>query len=118
MLLILEQRFISNKPRTERIPSWLRQFFTYLLVAFGWGLFSGFGMPLFRAMFGGTGFASPQAALTCLSFAPLLLLCAVLSFAPRLPRVAERRFAVPVLMILCLAALVFQGYAPFVYFQF
>ena len=85
---------------------------------FGWGLFSGFGLPLFRAMFGGAGFASDQALMTCLSFTPLLLLCAFMSFAPRLPKVAEWRFAVPILMILCLAALVSQGYAPFVYFQF
>jgi hypothetical protein len=87
-------------------------------VLIGWGLFSGFGMPMFQAMFGGMGFASSRAVLTCVSFAPLLLLCAFISFAPRLPRVSEWRFAVPVLMILCLAALVSQGYAPFVYFQF
>ena len=118
ILLILEKRFVADKAWHEKIPLRLRQAFTYLPVLFGWGLFSGFGLPLFRAMFGGTGFASAQAALTCLSFAPLLLLCAFISFAPRLPRLAERRFAVPVLMLLCLAALVSQGYAPFVYFQF
>ena len=118
VLLILEKRFIGNRPWTERIPLWLRQVLTYLLVLIGWGLFSGFGMPMFQAMFGGMGFASSRAVLTCVSFAPLLLLCAFISFAPRLPRVSEWRFAVPVLMILCLAALVSQGYAPFVYFQF
>ena len=118
VLLILEKRFFSKKPRTERIPSWLRRLFTYLPVLFGWGLFSGFGLPLFQAMFGGMGFASSRAVLTCVSFAPLLVLCALISFAPRLPKVAEWRFAVPVLMLLCLAALVSQGYAPFVYFQF
>ena len=118
VLLILEKRFIGNRPWTERIPPWLRQVLTYLPVLIGWGLFSGFGMPMFQAMFGGMGFASSRAVLTCVSFAPLLLLCAFISFAPRLPRVSEWRFAVPVLMILCLAALVSQGYAPFVYFQF
>ena len=118
VLLILEKRFIGNRPWTERIPLWLRQVLTYLPVLIGWGLFSGFGMPMFQAMFGGMGFASSRAVLTCVSFAPLLLLCAFISFAPRLPRVSEWRFAVPVLMILCLAALVSQGYAPFVYFQF
>ncbi len=118
VLLILEKRFIVNKPLAEKVPSWLRQILTYLPVLIGWGLFSGFGLPLFQAMFGGMGFASAQSLLKCLSFAPLLLLCAFISFAPRLPRVAEWRFAVPVLMLLCLAALVSQGYAPFVYFQF
>ena len=118
VLLILEKRFVSGKPRTEKIPSLLRRGFTYLLVVLGWGLFSGFGMPLFQAMCGGMGFASSRAVLTCVSFAPLLLLCALISFAPRLPKVTEWRFAVPILMILCIAALVSQGYAPFVYFQF
>ena len=118
VLLILEKRFIVNKPWTEKIPSGLRQILTYLPVLLGWGLFSGFGMPLFGAMFGTAGFASAQTVLTCVSFAPLLLLCALISFAPRLPKVAEWRFAVPILMLLCLAALVSQGYAPFVYFQF
>jgi len=118
VLLILEKRLIVNKPWTEKIPSALRQILTYLPVLLGWGLFSGFGMPLFGAMFGTAGFASAQTVLTCVSFAPLLLLCAFISFAPRLPKVAEWRFAVPILMLLCLAALVSQGYAPFVYFQF
>ena len=118
VLLILEKRFVVNKPWAEKIPPLLRQFLTYLPVLLGWGLFSGFGLPLFRAMFGGAGFASDQALMTCLSFTPLLLLCAFMSFAPRLIKVAEWRFAVPILMILCLAALVSQGYAPFVYFQF
>ena len=118
VLLILEKRLIVNKPWTEKIPSALRQILTYLPVLLGWGLFSGFGMPLFGAMFGTAGFASAQTVLTCVSFAPLLLLCALISFAPRLPKVAEWRFAVPILMLLCLAALVSQGYAPFVYFQF
>ena len=118
VLLILEKRFVTGRPRAEKVPALLRRGITYLLVVLGWGLFSGFGMPLFQAMAGGMGFASPRAVLTCVSFAPLLLLCALISFAPRLPKVAEWRFAVPVLMLLCLAALVSQGYAPFVYFQF
>ena len=118
VLLILEKRFIRDNSRLERVPTWLRQCFTYIPVLFGWGLFSGFGIPLFSAMFGSVGFASSQSLLTCAAFAPLLLLCAFISFAPRLPRVREWRFAAPVLMLLCLAALVSQGYAPFVYFQF
>ena len=51
-------------------------------------------------------------------FAPMLLLCAGVSFLPALRRVPAKRFAAPVLMLLCLAALAAQGYAPFVYFQF
>ena len=48
----------------------------------------------------------------------MLLICAAVSFLPAPKKVPLRRFAAPVLMILCLAALAAQGYAPFVYFQF
>ena len=43
VLLILEKRFLLDKPGITRIPSWLRQGMTFLLVLAGWGLFSGFG---------------------------------------------------------------------------
>ena len=117
-LLMLEKRLIRKDAREGRPAGWLRQAGTYLAVLLGWGLFSGFGTPLFSAMFGGAGFATAGSALACAAYAPLLLLCAIISFAPRLPKVREWRFAAPVLMILCLAALAAQGYAPFVYFQF
>ncbi len=118
VLLILEKHANQNHPEDHRLPSWLRRFLTYLAVLLGWGFFSGFGTPLFQALFGGMGFASAKAQLTCLSFAPMLFLCAVLSFAKQQPRLARWRFVPPLLMLLCLAALVSQGYAPFVYFQF
>ena len=118
VLLILEKRFVLNRPWAERIPAPLRQAFTFLLVMAGWGLFSGFGTALTGAMAGLNGWGSAAAWTACLAHAPLLLLCAVIAFAPRLPRVREWRFAAPVLMLLCLAALTAQGYAPFVYFQF
>ena len=59
----------------------------------------------------------PRAALNCLSYLPMLLLCAGISFLPKLS-LPGRRFAAPILMALCLAALAAQGYEPFVYFQF
>ena len=118
VLLILEKRFVLNRPWAERIPAPLRQAFTFLLVMAGWGLFSGFGTALTGAMAGLNGWGSAAAWTACLAHAPLLLLCAVIAFAPRLPRVREWRFAAPVLMLLCLVALTAQGYAPFVYFQF
>jgi len=118
LLLILEKRFVLRRPWAERIPRLLRHAVTYLLVLLGWGLFSGFGAPLFSAMAGRLGAASPQVALMCTAYAPLLLLCALISFLPRLPDVKAWRFAAPILVLLCIAALVTQGYAPFVYFQF
>ena len=122
-LLILEKRAGERRPaaagrRRGRASAFLRQGATYLAVLLGWGLFSGFGEPLFRAMAGGMGLASPRAALACAAYAPLIILCAALSFAPRVPELTGRRFAAPVLMVLCLAAIAAQSYAPFIYFQF
>lgn len=91
---------------------------TFLLVLAGWGLFSGFGTPLLGALTGASGWGGAAAQTACLAHAPLLLFCAVISFAPRLPKGRLTRFAAPVLLLLCLAALAAQGYAPFVYFQF
>ena len=118
LLLILEKRFLLSTAWYERIPGLLRQAFTFLLVMFGWALFSGFGGQLVPAMLGAYGVGSASTLLACAAFTPLLLLCAGISFAPRLPRVLEWRFLAPVLMLLCLAALASQGYEPFVYFQF
>ena len=84
----------------------------------GWGLFSGFGSELWTALGGGYGGASPGTLLKCAAYAPMLLICAAVSFLPAPKKFPLRRFAAPVLMILCLAALAAQGYAPFVYFQF
>ena len=118
LLLILEKRFLIDTGRAARIPRLVRHGVSYLLVLFGWGMFSGFGLPLLTAMTGGSGWGSMEIWLACLAHLPLLIFCAVLSFAPRLPRVRAWRFAAPVLMLLCLGALAAQGYAPFVYFQF
>ena len=78
------------------------------------------GKELWTALAGGYGAASDRMLLTCAAYAPMLILCGVISFcpAPKRSPVFLRRFAAPVLMILCLAALAAQGYAPFVYFQF
>ena len=118
VLLILEKHLLHDRPFTNKGAPWVRRLITFVIVMIGWGLFSGFGTPLFSAMFGFAGFASSRTALTCLAFVPLLLLCGLISFAPVLPRIQEWRFTAPILFLLCLAALVSQGYAPFVYFQF
>ena len=118
VLLILEKRFVLNRPWAERIPAPLRQAFTFLLVMAGWGLFSGFGTELWKALLGGYGAASPAALLKCAAYAPMLLVCAGISFLPAPKKAPWARFAAPVLMVLCFAALAAQGYAPFVYFQF
>lgn len=116
VLLILEKRFLLNRPGCQRIPSPLRQAGMYLLVLLGWGLFAG-KLNVFPAMAGLYGLGTAQTMLDCLSYLPMLLLCCAISFLPPV-RLPGKRLAVPVLMILCLAALAAQGYAPFVYFQF
>ena len=116
VLLILEKRFLLDRPGFQRLPSFLRQPGMYLLVLLGWGLFAG-KLNVFPAMLGLYGMGSAQAMLDCLSYLPMLLLCCAISFLPAI-KLPGKRLAVPVLMVLCLAALAAQGYAPFVYFQF
>ena len=118
LLLIFEKRFLLKNRIWLKIPGWIRQLLTFLAVMLGWGLFSGFGSELWKALWGGYGGASAETVTRCAAYAPLLLLCAAISFLPAPKNIPLRRFAAPVLMFLCLAALAAQGYAPFVYFQF
>ena len=118
LLLIFEKRFLLKNRIWLKIPGWIRQLLTFLAVMLGWGLFSGFGSELWKALWGGYGGASAETVTRCAAYAPLLLLCAAVSFLPAPKNIPLRRFAAPVLMFLCLAALAAQGYAPFVYFQF
>ena len=118
ILLILEKQFVLGNPLYERLPGWLRQAGTYLAVLLGWGLFAG-QWAVFPALAGVYGPAAPQAALDCLAYLPTLLLCGCISFLPKGSLSGKSlRWALPLLMILCLAALAGQGYEPFVYFQF
>ena len=118
LLLIFEKRFLLKNRIWLKIPGWIRQLLTFLAVMLGWGLFSGFGSELWKALWGGYGGASAETVTRCAAYAPLLLLCAAVSFLPAPKNIPLRRFAAPVLMFLCLAALAAQGYAPFVYFRF
>ena len=120
LLLIFEKRFLLENTGWKKVPGWIRRGLTFLAVMFGWGLFSGFGKELWTALAGGYGAASDRMLLTCAAYAPMLILCGLISFCPAPKRSLPhlRRFAAPVLMILCIAALAAQGYAPFVYFQF
>ncbi len=116
VLLILEKKCFLNRNWYRRCPGAVKQAMTYLTVLAGWGIFSG-KWQVFPAMLGRYGTASPRLTLETLSFLPMLALCAAICFLPRV-RMPLRRWMAPVLMVLCLAALAAQGYAPFVYFQF
>ncbi len=118
LLLIFEKRFLLENRIWQKIPGWIRQLLTFLAVMLGWGLFSGFGSELWKALWGGYGGASAETVTRCAAYVPMLLVCAAVSFLPAPKKNPLRRFASPVLMFLCLAALAAQGYAPFVYFQF
>lgn len=118
LLLIFEKRFLLENRIWQKIPGWIRQLLTFLAVMLGWGLFSGFGSELWKALWGGYGGASAETVTRCAAYVPMLLVCAAVSFLPAPKKNPLRRFAAPVLMFLCLAALAAQGYSPFVYFQF
>ena len=116
VLLILEKRFLLDRPGYQSLPSPMRQAGMYLLVLLGWGLFAG-KLDVFPAMLGLYGLGTAMTALDCVSYLPVLLLCCAVSFMPEI-KLPGKKLAVPVLMLLCLAALAAQGYSPFVYFQF
>ena len=117
ILLIAEKKWILGREWAERLPGWLRQILTYLPVLLGWGMFTG-KWQVFPAMAGVYGaIPSAGAALECAAFLPMLLVCMAISFLPSLKKPNLMK-AAPLLLILCLAALAAQGYAPFVYFQF
>ncbi|MBR4458988.1 MAG: MBOAT family protein [Clostridia bacterium] len=118
VLLVLEKHLLLRRGWYQRLPRPVRQMGCFFLVMLGWGIFSGFGTPLVQAMAGGFGLGSAQAMLACAAFAPLLLLCCAVSFLPEIRLGRASAIAAPVILILCLAALAAQGYAPFVYFQF
>lgn len=117
-LLMIEKRFMLKKTWYEAIPRLLRRAVTFVLVVIGWGLFSGFGGQLAGTIFAFSPISS-KALLTCVSYLPMMLVCAGISFAPaiRLPMPVKRVLTI-LLFLLCLAALAAEGFAPFVYFQF
>lgn len=123
VLLVAEKRFLPPEgERAGRIPAPVRQALTFLLVMLGWGIFSGFGPDLGAALLGRFGPGSARTIAACAAFTPLLLFCGAVSFLPDLPKrfLPDRLRPVlsAVILLLCLAALAAQGYAPFVYFQF
>ena len=123
LLLVAEKRWVLSNPWMEaHVPGPVRQAGTFFLVMLGWGLFSGFGLELGKAMVGAYGPGGANALAACAAFSPLMVICAVISFLPapdagKVPAWA-RPVGVALLLILCVAALAAQGYMPFVYFQF
>ena len=134
LLLILEN-FVIGK-FLEKLPSFLRVAYAFLLVVFRWVLFEFDDLAMvggyFKAMFGGNGmgFVDSQAIYFLLSYAVIFVICIIAStnypkrlvtrLMTKIPNII--RYASPVVelcfMVLCTAYLVDATYNPFLYFRF
>lgn len=132
VLLIIEKFFLGKY--LEKLPGWLQQTYSFLLVVFGWVLFEmetpaligGF----FGSMVGFGGFADKYSVYLLASYGLLMVLCMIASnnWIPRLVEMAGKKFprvvsgCKPVYIVLALvfgtAFLVNSTYNPFLYFRF
>ncbi len=129
LLLSLEKLFLLR--RLERVPLFLRRVPVFLLVSFGWVLFSftdsGELGTFLTHLFGNLP-TDVHGMNLILAYLPLMLI-ALLGATPlprklfhRLPEGALSRSMqilwLAVLMLLCISALAAQSYNPFIYFRF
>ena len=132
VILILE-KFVYGR-FLDKLPSFLRQVYTFMLVVFSWVLFemdtmSNVGRYL-KAMFGEAGLADRQSISLLSSYFFLFLVCIFASvgwgrkiysfFVKRWPAGAQAALPISVvlLMVVCTAYLVNATYNPFLYFRF
>lgn len=132
VILVLE-KFVYGK-LLNKLPSFVRQAYTFVLVVFGWVLFEmdtlGDAGRYLKAMFGGAGFADSRTIYLLSSYFLLFLICIFASgswgkkiynrFANRWPKGTQVMLPVSVvlLMVVCTAYLVDATYNPFLYFRF
>lgn len=132
VLLVLE-KFVYGKI-LNKLPSFVRQLYTFVLMVFSWVLFEmetlGDVGRYLQAMFGGAGFADSRSIYLLRSYFLLFLLCIFASgswgkkvysqFSNRWPARAQALLPVSVilLMAVCTAYLVNATYNPFLYFRF
>ncbi|MDO4632733.1 MAG: MBOAT family O-acyltransferase [Eubacteriales bacterium] len=137
MLLILEKFLL--KRLLEKLPGWLRQCYTLLLVVLGWVIFAFDDLKnvivYLKAMFGGTGvgFADATTIYLLYNYAVLLVICilgagtlpkrAASGLVNRLKadsslQVILRLGLYAVIFLLSTAYLVNATYNPFLYFRF
>lgn len=124
LLLILEKLWLLKA--YAALPGYLAvlpRVLTLALVLLGWVLFAltdfaALGLYL-RAMFTGPLLPGTLALAAARSFVPLFALCVMASipWKVRLPAWLENA-CLAALLLLCVAALVNQGYNPFLYFRF
>ena len=124
----MEKLFLGKL--TARLPAFVRHSLTLLVVAFGWGIFYYTDMGLWSAFVGRLFSLAPDTMETlrfAAAYLPTGLIACVL--ATELPKKLRRELRrsrlafleivlLGVLFVLCVAALVNQGYNPFIYFRF
>lgn len=128
-LLLLLEKFILMK-YLNKLPSWLRRSYAFLLVLFGWVLFAfedmGEGFRYLLQMTGTAGLSlcSPRTLFLLSGNAVLLLFCA-LGSTPLPAKLAERGkhtvlelLFLSLVLFLSVAGLVNATYNPFLYFRF
>lgn len=129
VLLLLEKLVL--KPVLERLPKWLRNMYTMILVLFGWVLFAhedrAAGLAYFRQMFGMDSIAwfSQRTAYLLSSWIPLFFVCMLGSTSlpkrlvqKHMPPAAVRMAVLAAMFLLITAYLVDASYNPFLYFRF
>lgn len=131
VLLVLE-RFVLKKI-LNRIPCAVTMPITFILVLFGWVIFSFTDISQMSTFFGrlfafGGDAVTGESTYTVLSYLPLMLI-AIVAATPLGKKLHSKLadkpigFAVEIIgvllgLILCTAALVSQSYNPFLYYQF
>ena len=122
-LLMAEKLFLLKA--YERLPAglaWLSRLVTLAAVLLGWCVFAFTDFGAMRgylaSLWRGPAF-SPVSLGIVKAYLPLFALCVTASgpWPARLPKLAED-LALCALLLLCVAALVSQGYNPFLYFRF
>ena len=122
-LLILEKLFLLKLyARLPKGMAWLSRVVTLALVLVGWALFAFTDFAAMRAFLAGLVPGEPLGPVSrgmAKAFLPLFAVCALagIPWRFRLPRLAEE-LVLCALFLLCVAALVSQGYNPFLYFRF
>ena len=134
-VLLIGEKFVWGK-WLEKLPSFFRWLYAFVLVVFGWVLFEMTDLQsiggFFAAMFGlnGAGFANSQTLYLLLSYLFLFLLAAVGStrLVQKFRVFLEKKQAalcnggrtvcVLAIFIICICYMVTSSYNPFLYFNF
>ncbi len=131
-LMLAFERLMGRKPFFGGLPGWVRLVFTFIILLITWVFFRAENFDVaaryLAAMFGGGGGASAAPLLSAVLFTPFNLVlfagCAVAAFfAPRTVRILAVLTPWKVwvsigLLAGALAVMFWQGFNPFLYFQF